>query len=169
MNEILRTSDKDILGTDKISFAEPRIAVNAVLYNEEGKVALMHMANIGLYSLPGGGVEPGEELLDAVKREIREETGYDCEIIRELGMVSENRGEIDFTQKRYYYIAKTIGEPGELQLTDVEISEDLIIEWYSLEDALQVITNLKPKEYVQKFIQRRDIAVLKEAILCRSM
>ena len=63
-------------------------------------------------TLPGGGVEVGEDLHTAIKREISEETGCQCEIIGELGQITENRHEHDFTQERSYYMASVIGEKG---------------------------------------------------------
>jgi 8-oxo-dGTP pyrophosphatase MutT (NUDIX family) len=56
--------------------------------------------------------EPG---FAAVKREIWEETGRECEIIGELGQIIENRSEHDFTQERSYYMARIVGEKGGLQ------------------------------------------------------
>jgi ADP-ribose pyrophosphatase YjhB (NUDIX family) len=55
-------------------------AVYAVL-EKDGKVYLMRRANTGyndgLYGLPSGHVEEGENLFDAMIRELKEETGLD--------------------------------------------------------------------------------------------
>lgn len=51
-----------------------RIAVRGVIY--EGNRILMVKTNRGDYKFPGGGVEEGESLKEALLREIAEETGY---------------------------------------------------------------------------------------------
>ena len=38
--------------------------------------------NTGKYHLPGGRVNPGEHFLDGLKREVKEETGLDVEVVR---------------------------------------------------------------------------------------
>ena len=40
----------------------------------------------GYWSIPGGKVEMFEKIEDAVKREVKEETGLDVEVIKELGI-----------------------------------------------------------------------------------
>lgn len=58
------------------------VAVGAVIFDAEGRLLLVQRArppSKGLWSLPGGRVEPGESLSTALVREIREETGLEVE------------------------------------------------------------------------------------------
>ena len=61
----------------------PQIAVSAAIFRD-GKVLLTRRARSpakGFYSLPGGRVEFGESLHQALNREVDEETGLTIEII----------------------------------------------------------------------------------------
>jgi 8-oxo-dGTP diphosphatase len=52
--------------------------VGAVIKDDQGRLLLIkrgHPPGAGLWSLPGGRVEPGETDTEALKREMREETG----------------------------------------------------------------------------------------------
>ncbi|WKX70831.1 NUDIX hydrolase [Streptomyces sp. XD-27] len=56
-----------------------KTVVGAVIADPDGKVLLLHRAAGdylgGLWELPSGGVENGEDLVDALRREVAEETG----------------------------------------------------------------------------------------------
>jgi 8-oxo-dGTP diphosphatase len=59
----------------------PFLAVSAAIFRD-GKVLIVRRARkpaLGVYTLPGGGVEIGETLIEAVSREVREETALAVE------------------------------------------------------------------------------------------
>lgn len=64
---------------------EPRIRVAAVLLHQGRIVLVRHQRGDEVYHLlPGGGVEAGETLEQALLREVREETGLECRLGRLL-------------------------------------------------------------------------------------
>ena len=65
------------------------VGVAGVIWNKQGQVLLIRRRNpprAGHWSLPGGRVERGERLEDALRREIREETGLEVEILGLAGV-----------------------------------------------------------------------------------
>jgi len=164
MKHLAAITDKDITGSDALSTTEPRIAVTAVLFDRDCNIALSYSSKMDIYSIIGGGVDLGEDLITAIKREILEEAGCHCEIICELGLTFESRAEINYTQTRYNYIARVVGEKGELQLTEDELSKDITVRWLPIEEALRLIKKSTPHDYNYKFIRHRDIIVLNEVL-----
>jgi 8-oxo-dGTP diphosphatase len=71
-----------VTGTDPRAYpTRPHLAVSAAIFRAD-RVLIVRRARepgLGLYTLPGGGVELGETLQEAVVREVREETGLDVE------------------------------------------------------------------------------------------
>ena len=65
------------------------VAVCAVVFNEAGRVLMHRRSDNGLWAIPGGALETGETAEAAVVREVREETGYDVEALRLVGIYSD--------------------------------------------------------------------------------
>lgn len=65
------------------------VAVAAVVRDAEGNVLLIERTDNGLWAAPGGAQDIGESVTDAVKREIREETGLEVEVTGISGIYSD--------------------------------------------------------------------------------
>jgi 8-oxo-dGTP diphosphatase len=64
-----------------------RLSVYGVILNESKQILV---ANVnGKYHLPGGGIDAGEDDIQALKREILEETGYEITDIKLIGKANQ--------------------------------------------------------------------------------
>ncbi|KRF09644.1 NUDIX hydrolase [Paenibacillus sp. Soil766] len=169
MRLIRKITDNDILGSaleyiDTIS----RYGSRGVVVDNLMNVALMYMSSTNLYKLPGGGVDEGEDSKDAFLREIQEETGYDAEIIHELGYIEEHKNRNNYMQFSYCYLAKANDSICDPMLTDNEIQLGMVVRWMTLDQALSVMQEsvLNCADYSAKFMLLRDQTILEEAI-CR--
>ena len=75
--------------TDVTKATELRPGVAAIIFNGEGRILLQQRSDNGLWGLPGGSVEIGESVRDAIVREVREETGLTVEVVRLIGVYSD--------------------------------------------------------------------------------
>ena len=92
--------------------------VGAVITDDRGRLLLIkrgHAPSAGLWSLPGGRIEPGETDAEALVREIREETGLMIEAGRLLGGVRRPGHDGDVFDIRDYAATVTGGtlRPGD--------------------------------------------------------
>jgi 8-oxo-dGTP diphosphatase len=82
----------------------PLVGVGAVIVNE-GRVLLVQRATepaLGRWSIPGGLIEVGEMITEAVIREVREETGLTVEPVELIELL--DRIHRDGDRVRYHYV-----------------------------------------------------------------
>jgi ADP-ribose pyrophosphatase YjhB (NUDIX family) len=67
-----------------------RVSAYAVIVDEDDRLLLAHwvQGRRAAWTMPGGGLEPGEDPEEATRREVREETGYKVTVDQLLGIHS---------------------------------------------------------------------------------
>jgi len=144
------------------SIIETRESARAIIFDDSQLMPLLFASKHNFHKLPGGGIDEGEKIMEALAREIREETGCEAEITDEIGQTIEFRSRWNLKQISYCYLGK-IKSKGEPSFTDKEINEGFEIVWFNLEQAISKLKHDQPNNYEGEFIQKRDLAFLEKA------
>jgi len=117
-----------------------RKATRVLIFNTQNKIALLHETVKNYHSLPGGQVEANETPLESAKRECLEETGFEINNIKFIGVVREVLSGNEILNDSYIFIATKTGE--QLKLSPEEDSEkNSILVWATPEEAITLIKN----------------------------
>jgi 8-oxo-dGTP pyrophosphatase MutT (NUDIX family) len=68
--------------------ARIRFGCSVVIPDDQGRILLQKRTDGDWWSLPAGGMDPGETPTQTAIREVREETGLEVELVRFLGLYS---------------------------------------------------------------------------------
>lgn len=140
-----------------------REASRGVVFDQDGKIAVLHVGRDDYYKLPGGGLEAGEDNLTAMVRECLEETGCYIQNLREIGQIVEYRDRHKMLQKSYCYVAEVKGEKGQPSFDRGEKTEGFALKWLDFDEALRIFLSQQPEVYNGKFIVKRDLFILQKA------
>jgi ADP-ribose pyrophosphatase YjhB (NUDIX family) len=70
------------VGQGVAGYVTPKVAVAAVVGNDDGEILLVQRADSGVWLYPTGWADVGYSASEVVVKEVREETGIDCEPTR---------------------------------------------------------------------------------------
>lgn len=111
-----------------MSSPHPELCVGAVVV-DAGRLLLVQRGRgvgVGAWSVPGGRVELGEAMADAVLRELHEETGLHGEVVRHLGWVERLGVEAHFVIHDYLV---TVRDPSSATAGDDAVA----VQWVRLD------------------------------------
>ncbi len=107
-----------------------RLGVFAVILDHSWRILLVHQLSSSNWTLPGGGVHFGEAPLDALMREVREETGFEVVVTGLLGTHDNVYAPADGVRRhgvRLLYLAEHRGRSA--WVPDDEINE---VAWFDV-------------------------------------
>jgi 8-oxo-dGTP diphosphatase len=123
-----------------VSTVDPVRAAGGVVLRD-GRVAVVHRPRYDDWSLPKGKLDPDESFEDAALREVEEETGLRCHLVRELPAVEyEVRGR----PKVVRYWAMEVAEETPF-VPNEEVDE---LRWVEPQDALGLLSYDRDREPV---------------------
>lgn len=170
MRELFSMDKKDYKGTEKV-FSRP--SARGII-EKDGKLLLVYSRKFDYYKFPGGGIEPGESMEEALIREVHEETGYNVipETIKEYGYVlrrqlSTVEENTIFEQYNYYFLCEVEEEHNEQILDDYEREEgftafciDPLIASAANRNSINCWTDDMKRDFVKVDMVKRDARVL---------
>ena len=100
------------------------VSAAAIVTNDEGKVLLLNhvLRPDSGWGYPGGFIDKGEQAEDAIRREVREETGI------ELDKLQLRHIRTSGTHVEILFIARSVGEP------EVRSREIIELGWFGIDD-----------------------------------
>ena len=75
------------VGEGVAGYVTPKVAVGAVVGNDDGEILLVQRADSGVWLYPTGWADVGYSVSEVVVKEVREETGIHCEPVRLLAVL----------------------------------------------------------------------------------
>ena len=146
-----------------------RTGVGIILINNQNKIFVAKRIDnpIDKWQMPQGGVEPSEELVEAMKRELVEETSIESiKILKEincwleyelpqnlLGKIWKGRFR---GQKQKWFIVKFTGSEKEINLC-TKYPEFMEWKWIKVDELTNVVVDFKKDVYKKLIIEIKKI------------
>jgi 8-oxo-dGTP pyrophosphatase MutT (NUDIX family) len=160
----LRDTEWPFTGVD-----HDRMIVRAIVFDDAKRLYFVRAVRndefgaATLIETSGGGVEPGEDLVTAIRRELKEELGADVDVLGKIGVVSDYYNLIRRHNVNNYYLCR-VRSFGERHPTDDEIDRfHLSVLMLRFEDAVREYER-RTDSPLGRLIAARELPVLRRAM-----
>jgi phosphoglycolate phosphatase-like HAD superfamily hydrolase/ADP-ribose pyrophosphatase YjhB (NUDIX family) len=156
LREILQGNDLNLKPHEE-NFEEdhpPIVTVGGLIFDEAGHVLMLRTHKwSNLWGIPGGKIKWGEPAMEALRREIKEETALDV-VDTEFVLVQDCIHSKEFYRDAHFvllnYTCRCAGEP-EVKLND----EAREFRWVSVADALEMAINQPTRKLLMAVAEKR--------------
>ena len=112
----------DRVGIGVAGYVTPKITIGAVVGNENDELLMVQRADSGFWLYPTGWADVGYSPAEIVVKEVREETGIECEVLRPISILDGlRRGFTRIPLVSLVFHCRAVG--GELQPHPLECSD----------------------------------------------
>ena len=145
-----------------------RQIVRAIVFDDEGWFYFVRahrnddFGKATLIETSGGGVEMGEDLLSAIRRELGEELGARVEVLCKIGVVSDYYNLIHRHNVNHYYLCRALSF-GEKHLMPDEISDFHLSTLRLTADEAETEYRRRACTPIGRLIAARELPVLRRA------
>ena len=130
-------------------------STTAVVTDDQDRIVLIRRRDNDLWALPGGGMELGESIVDTAVREVKEETGLDVEVTGLIGVYTNPRHVMAYTdgevrqQFSLCFTTRLVG--GDLRVD----SESTDIAWTDPQDIPALNMHPSMRLRIQHYLEHR--------------
>lgn len=115
------------IGEGVPGYVTPKVAIGAIVGNDRGEILLVQRRDSGVWLYPTGWADVGYSPAEVALKEVHEETGIECEVVRLLGVVDGMR--MGFSRfGMYMLLFHCVATGGELNGHPLETSG---VGWFS--------------------------------------
>lgn len=161
-----RLFEIDLNDYDEKSAVYRRPSVRGIIFRDN-KIALVYSEKEHYYKFPGGGINDNEDKINALIREVREETGMIVipESVREFGSVLRRQKSLAsentiFEQENFYYFCETEHDIHSQNLDDYEKEAGFVLRCVDIDDAITADSLYKSDDFFNEIMIKRECRVL---------
>lgn len=144
-----------------------REVIRAILLDKDNNVCLEYLKDDDgfgprdYYETPGGGAKPNETHEETLFRELKEEVGYESEVISFLGEVDDYYNLIKRKNHNFYYLVRRTKKVEQHLEEDEQIRINKII-WVPIDEAIRLYEGMQ-NVLVGRLVKQRELPILKLA------